>query len=291
MQFIQKDYFCSLKHVNVELGKINTLKIDRNTSPGLFLVDEEGNDVLLPGKYIPKQFEIGDDLDVFVYLDNEERIIATTMKPFVQLHEFAWLQVRQVTKHGAFVDMGIEKDLFVPFKEQARPMQAGKNYLVYMFLDDRTDRLVGTSKINKFLNNDELTVEKFDEVDIMVSHMTDLGINVIINGKHKGMVYENEVFKELRVGDKLKGIVKKIRHDNKIDISLQQLGYKNIEPNAAKILKELEDNNGYLLLTDKSNPETIKQVLEMSKKSFKKAVGTLYKQRKIEIKEDGIYLK
>ena len=188
----------------MELGKINTLKIDRNTSPGLFLVDEEGNDVLLPGKYIPKRFEIGSDLDVFVYLDNEERIIATTMKPLVQLHEFAWLQVRHVTRHGAFVDMGIEKDLFIPFKEQARPMQEGKHYLVYMFLDERTDRLVGTSKINKFLNNDELTVEKFDEVDIMVSHMTELGINVIINGKHRGMLYENEVFKEIRVGGQAK---------------------------------------------------------------------------------------
>lgn len=275
----------------MELGKINSLVIDRDTAPGLFLQDEQENDVLLPGKYIPDNYAIGDTLNVFVYLDNEERIIATTLKPFIQLHEFKWLRVSQVTKHGAFVDIGIEKDLFIPFKEQARPMQAGKSYLIYMFLDEKTNRLVGTSKINKFLDNSELTVAKFDEVDLIVSHMTDLGINVIINGKHKGMLYDNEVFKDLRVGDELKGIVKKIRPDNKIDVSLEQIGYRKIEPNAQKVLETLEDNEGYLLLTDKSNPETIKQVLNMSKKTFKKAIGSLYKQRVIEIKDDGIYLK
>lgn len=273
----------------MQLGKINSLTIDRNTSPGLFLVDEEDNDVLLPGKYIPKTFEIGEKLDVFVYLDNEERIIATTLKPYMELHDFAWLQVNQVTRHGAFLNMGIEKDLFVPFKEQARPMQEGKSYLVYMHLDEKTDRLVGTSKINKFLSNDELTVALFDEVDLIVSHMTDIGVNVIINKKHKGLVYEDQVFKDIRVGDKLKGVIKKIREDNKIDVSLQQLGYKSIEPNAQRILTELGDNEGFLGLTDKSNPEIIKQILQMSKKNFKKAIGSLYKQRLITIESDGIY--
>lgn len=274
----------------MNLGKINTLTIDRNTSPGLFLVDEKDNDVLLPGKYIPKTFEIGDKIDVFVYLDNEERLIATTLKPFMELHDFGWLRVNQVTKYGAFLDLGIEKDLFVPFKEQARPMQEGKSYLVYMYLDDKTDRLVGTSKINKYLSNEELTVEQFEEVDLIVSHMTDIGINVIINKQHKGLVYEDQVFQDVRVGDKMKGVIKKIRKDNKIDVSFQQIGYKNIEPNAQRILTELEDNEGFLGLTDKSNPEIIKQLLQMSKKSFKKAIGSLYKDRKITIKEDGIYL-
>ncbi|MFD0964143.1 CvfB family protein [Pseudofulvibacter geojedonensis] len=273
----------------MQLGKINSLTIDRNTSPGLFLIDEEDNDVLLPGKYIPKTFEIGDKLDVFVYLDNEERIIATTLKPYIELNDFAWLRVNQITRHGAFLDMGIEKDLFVPFKEQARPMQEGKSYLIYMHLDEKTDRLVGTSKINKFLSNDELTVSVFDEVDLIVSHMTDIGVNVIINKKHKGLVYEDQVFKDIRVGDKLKGIIKKIRKDNKIDVSLQQIGYKSIEPNAQRILTELEDNEGFLGLTDKSNPEIIKQILQMSKKNFKKAIGSLYKQRLITIEKDGIY--
>ncbi len=274
----------------MKLGRINTLVIDRDTDPGLFLIDEEGNDVLLPGKYIPQSFEIGDEIDVFLYLDNTERLIATTLKPKIELHDFGWLPVNQVTKHGAFLDFGIEKDLFIPFNEQARPMQKGKHYLVFMYLDSVTDRLVGSSKINKFLSNDELTVALFEEVDIIISHMTDLGINVIINQIHRGLVYENEVYRDLRVGDQVTGIIKKIRNDNKIDVSLQKTSYRAIEPNGERILLELTDNDGYLGLTDKSNSEIIRDVLQMSKKSFKKAIGSLYKARKIEIKSDGIYL-
>lgn len=274
----------------MELGKVNRLEIDRDTPPGLFLIDEEGNDVLLPGKYIPENFQIGDLIDVFIYLDNEERIIATTEMPYMQLGDFAWLRVNQVTKYGAFLDLGIEKDLFVPFNEQARPMQAGKSYLVYMFLDEKTDRLVGTSKINRFLSNENLTVEQFDEVDIIVSHMTDIGVNVIINQLHKGLVYQDQVFKDVRVGDVLKGYIKKIRPGNKIDVTFEQIGYRNIEPNAKVILDELEKNDGFLGLTDKSNPEIIKQILQMSKKTFKKAIGSLYKTKKIKIGDDGIYL-
>jgi len=275
----------------MELGKINTLTIDRNTPPGLFLVDQQGNDVLLPGKYIPENYELGNDIDVFVYLDNLERYIATTLKPFIQLHDFGWLRVNQVTKHGAFLELGIEKDLFVSFKEQARPMQEGKSYLVYMYLDEQTNRLTGTSKINKYLSNDVLTVKQFDEVDIIISHMTELGVNVIINNKHKGLAYGDQVFKDIRVGDRLKGIVNKIREDNKIDISLHQTSYRSIEPNAELILTELEKNDGYLNLTDKSDPEDIKELLQMSKKSFKKAIGSLYKNGKVILRKDGIYLK
>ncbi len=274
----------------MDLGSVNRLEIDRDTPPGLFLIDDEGNDVLLPGKYIPKSFEIGQTIDVFVYLDNEERIIATTHMPYIQIEEFGWLQVNQVTRHGAFLDLGIEKDLFVPFKEQARPMQEGKHYLVYMHLDEKTDRLVGTSKINKFLSNDNLTVQEFDEVDIIVSHMTEIGINVIINQQHKGLAYENQVFKDVRVGDHLKGYIKKIRPGNKIDVTFEKIGYKNIEDSAQLVLNELEQNDGFLGLTDKSNPEVIRQLLQMSKKAFKKAIGSLYKAKLIDIKEDGIYL-
>ncbi|MGB0896734.1 MAG: CvfB family protein [Flavobacteriaceae bacterium] len=274
----------------MELGRVNRLEIDRDTAPGLFLVDEEGNDVLLPGKYIPESFEIGELIDVFLYLDNEERLIATTEMPFIQLEEFGWLEVNQVTRHGAFLDLGIEKDLFVPFNEQARPMQAGKSYLVYMFLDDKTGRLVGTSKINKYLSNENLTVKQFDEVDIVVSHMTDIGINVIINQQHKGLVYEDQVFQNIRVGDVMTGYIKKIRPGNKIDVSFQQIGYKNIEPNAQVILSELKKNDGFLGVTDKSNPEIIKQLLQMSKKTFKKAIGSLYKDKLITLENDGIYL-
>ena len=146
----------------MKLGRINTLTIDRDTEPGLFLVDEEGNDVLLPGKYIPANFEIGDEIDVFLYLDNQERLIATTMKPKIELHDFGWLPAKQITKHGAFLELGVEKDLFIPFNEQARPMESGKHYLVFMYLDDKTDRLVGSSKINKFLSQFNI-VNEFEE--------------------------------------------------------------------------------------------------------------------------------
>ena len=274
----------------MELGRVNRLEIDRDTPPGLFLLDEEGNDVLLPGKQIPESFEIGDMLDVFVYLDNEERLIATSEMPYIQLEEYGWLKVNQVTRHGAFLDLGIEKDLFVPFNEQARPMQEGKSYLIYMFLDDKTDRLVGTSKINKYLSNETLTVAEFDEVDIIVSHMTDIGVNVIINQMHKGLVYDDQVFQDIRVGDIMTGYIKKIRPGNKIDVSFQKIGFRNIEPNAEYILKELEENDGFLGLNDKSNPEVIKQLVQMSKKNFKKAIGSLYKEKRITIEEDGIYL-
>ena len=274
----------------MELGKLNTLIIDRNTTAGLFLVDNDDNDVLLPGKYMPESFEIGDSLEVFVYLDNEERIIATTMKPKIQLHQFALLRVNQVTKYGAFLDMGIEKDLFVPFKEQVTPMHEGRDYLVYMYLDEKTDRLVGSSRLNKFLSNQHLTVEEMEEVDLVVSHASDSGINVIINGLHRGLIYHNQVFKKLYVGDQLIGTISKVREGNKIDVVLQQPGHLSIEPNAAIILEKLKENNGFLGLTDKSHPELIKKVLQMSKKSFKKALGNLYKQRKVLLKADGIYL-
>ena len=274
----------------MELGKLNTLIIDRNTTAGLFLVDNDDNDVLLPGKYMPESFEIGDSIEVFVYLDNEERIIATTLKPKIQLQQFALLRVNQVTKYGAFLDMGIEKDLFVPFKEQVTPMHEGRDYLVYMYLDEKTDRLVGSSRLNKFLSNQHLTVEEMEEVTLVVSHASDSGINVIINGLHRGLIYHNQVFKKLYVGDQLTGTISKIREGNKIDIVLQQPGHLSIEPNAEIILDKLNENGGFLGLTDKSHPELIKQVLQMSKKSFKKALGNLYKQRKVLLKADGIYL-
>jgi len=201
------------------------------------------------------------------------------------------LRCNDVSKIGAFLDWGMVTELFFPFKEQAFKMKKGGWYLVHCYLDEETNRLVASSKTKRFLDNKELTVKKFDEVDIIVSHPSDIGMNVIVNKKHLGLIFKDDIFKDISVGDKLKGIVKKVRHDNKLDISLGQIGYRNIEPNAELILKELEDNSGYLDLTDKSSPELIKDTLEMSKKNFKKAIGNLYKQRLIEIKPDGIYLK
>lgn len=274
----------------IEIGKYNTLTIDRDTQVGLFLTDGK-EDVLLPNKYVPKVFEIGEEISVFVYLDHEQRPVATTLEPYILLNEFALLRVSYVNQVGAFMDWGMEKDILVPFKEQARPMEQGKRYLVYLFMDEKTKRLVASSKTNQFLSNDEITVEVGEEVDLIVSHITDLGINVIINEQHKGLLYKDEVYDEtIRTGDRKRGFIKNIRPDGKIDVALQKQGFEAVEPNTEKILDELRANRGFLRLNDNSHPEDIKTVLKMSKKTFKKAVGVLYKQKLIEIKDDGIYL-
>jgi len=274
----------------IHIGEYNTLTILREKEPGLFLCDEEDNEVLLPNRYVPAVFKIWDKLEVFVYLDNEERLVAVTDKPYITKGEFAVLRCNQVTEHGAFLDWGMVKELFCPFKEQAFKMKKGGWYLVYCYLDEKTERLVASSKTNTFLSNQELTVEEFEEVDIIVSHPSEIGMNVIVNKKHSGLIFNDNIFQDLSVGDKLKGIVKKIRKDNKLDIALGQVGYRNIEPNAEAIMAALEDNSGFIELTDKSSPEAIKETFQMSKKSFKKAIGSLYKQKLISIKEDGIQL-
>ena len=273
----------------MKIGQYNTLKIDRDTQVGLFLTDGK-DDVLLPNKYVPNVFEIGEEIIVFVYLDHEQRPVATTLEPYILLNEFALLRVNYVNQVGAFMDWGMEKDILVPFKEQARPMEKGKRYLVYLYMDEKTNRLVASSKTNQFLNNDELTVENGEEVELIVSHITEVGINVIINEKHKGLLYKDQVYDDIRTGDRLRGYIKTIRPDNKIDVTLQIQGYQSIEPNAEKILSELRASRGFLRLNDGSHPEDIKTVLKMSKKTFKKAIGALYKDKLIEIKEDGIYL-
>ncbi|XCF05196.1 S1-like domain-containing RNA-binding protein [Tamlana crocina] len=274
----------------IRLGEINTMEILRETDHGVYLIDKDDEEVLLPNRYVPESFKIWDELEVFVYLDNEERPVATTDRPYIMKGDFALLRCNQVTEYGAFLDWGMVKELFCPFKEQAFKMKPGGWYLVYCYLDEKTNRLVASSKTNRFLDNKKLTVKEFDVVDLIVSHPSDMGMNVIVNKTHTGLVYKNNIFKDLSVGDKLKGIVKKIRSGNKLDITLEQVGYRNIEPNAEKVLQELQDNGGYLDLTDKSSPEEIKEVLKMSKKNFKKAIGSLYKQRKIELEKDGIRL-
>ncbi|WP_370479734.1 CvfB family protein [Tamlana flava] len=274
----------------IKLGEINTMEILRETDHGVYLIDKDDEEVLLPNRYVPERFKIWDKMDVFVYLDNEERPVATTEKPYIMKGDFALLRCNQVTDYGAFLDWGLVKELFCPFKEQAFKMKPGGWYLVYCYLDEKTNRLVASSKTNHFLDNKNLTVKPFEEVDLIVSHPSEIGMNVIVNKKHSGLIYKDNIFRDLSVGDKLKGIVKKIRPGNKLDISIGQVGYRNIEPNAERILKALQDNGGQLALTDKSSPEDIKEELQMSKKNFKKAIGTLYKQRKVELKPDGIYL-
>ena len=272
------------------IGTYHTLRIDRTTLVGLFLTNET-DDVLLPIKYVPKGFEIGDMLDVFVYLDHEQRPVATTLIPYITLNDYAFLRVNYINEFGAFLDWGLEKDLFVPFAEQARPMEQGKRYMVHLFLDEKTNRLVASSKINQFLNKEPLHLEPGTEVNLTISHITDLGINVIVNGTNKGLVYKNEVFTDnIRPGDKTIGYIKFIRPDGKIDITLNKTGIESLEENAQFILDELKRSNGFLKLNDNSSPEDIKTILQMSKKTFKKAIGTLYRQKVIELKEEGIYL-
>jgi predicted RNA-binding protein (virulence factor B family) len=275
----------------IHLGEYNTLEILRDTEPGLFLGDGADGEILLPNRYVPEVFEIGDKIEVFAYLDNLERPVATTDQPFIKKGDFALLRCNQVTDFGAFLDWGLVKELFCPFREQAFKMKPGGWYLVHCYLDDESQRLVASSKTNRFSDNKELTVAQFDEVDLIVSHPSELGMNVIVNKTHLGLIFRDDIYKDLSVGDRLKGTVKKVRNDNKLDITLNQIGYRNIEPNAEHILNELHDNSGFLPLNDKSDPQKIKDMMQMSKKSFKKAIGSLYKERQIEIKADGIYLK
>ena len=273
----------------LKIGEYHTLKIDRETKVGLFLVNET-DDVLLPNKYVPNDYKIGDDLTVFVYLDHEERPVATTLKPFITLNSFAVLKVNYINKFGAFLNWGMEKDLFVPFKEQARPMEKDKRYIVTMYLDKQTGRLAASSKINQFLDKEPLDVEVGQEVDLMISHITEIGINVIINGKFRGLAYQNEVFETVSPGYKTKGYIKTIRPDGKIDVSFQKQGFEAIDDSAQQVLEALKQSDGVLRLNDNSHPEEIKSVMKMSKKTFKKAIGSLYKQKLIDINNEGIQL-
>ena len=273
----------------LQIGVYHTLKIDRETKVGLFLTNGK-DDVLLPNKYVPNDFTIGDDLTVFVYLDHEERPVATTLKPFISLNSFAVLKVSYINTFGAFLNWGMEKDLFAPFKEQARPMEKDKRYIVTMYLDKQTGRLAASSKINQFLDKEPLDVEVGQEVDLMVSHITEIGINVIINGKFRGLAYQNEVFETVSPGYKTKGYIKTIRPDGKIDVSFQKQGFEAIDDSSQQVLEALKQNDGVLRLNDNSHPEEIKSVLKMSKKTFKKAIGSLYKQKLIDINNEGIQL-
>lgn len=275
----------------IEIGKYNELTILRWTSVGLYLGDESGEEVLLPNKYCPEKHNIGDKIEVFVYLDHEQRKVATNITPKIFLNEFALLRVSAVTEVGAFMDWGMEKELLVPFREQNLEMEEGRSYIVYMDIDHKTNRLFASNKIEKHLQNDTLTVDEGDRVQIIIYMKTEMGFSVIVNNKHKGLIYKNEIFTKIKIGDKLTGFVTKIREDNKLDISLNRIGYDDaIELNYDIILYKLEQSNGFLPLNDKTAPDEIYAQTGMSKKAFKKVVGALYKNKKIEITENGIRL-
>lgn len=274
----------------IPVGQHQELTILRHTTVGLYLGDDAGDeDVLLPNKYCPEKFELGDKLRVFVYRDYEERKIATNLMPKILLHQFAFLRVTSVSNIGAFMDWGLEKELLVPFREQRKKMEEGRWYIVYLDLDDETDRLYATNKIEKRLQNHTLTAKEGDAVAIMIMKKTDLGFSVIVNQQHEGLIFESDIFSKLNIGDKLKGYVKKIREDNKLDIQLQPIGFENFnDPNCEMILTRLAANDGFLAISDKSSQEEIYDQFGISKKAYKKAIGTLYKQRKITLEPNGI---
>jgi predicted RNA-binding protein (virulence factor B family) len=275
----------------IYLGEYNSLKIVRQTDNGIYLTDEEhSGEVLLPNKFVPETWDVGDVIQVFIFKDSEDRITATTDKPLIKLNQFACLQVRDVNDFGAFLNWGLDKDLLVPFKEQPGKMIPGNWYIVHLYLDEQTNRLAASARYQKFLQKQFIRLQAGEAVDLLIDDQTELGFNVIINNRYRGLIYQNEIFEKLRRGDRRKGYIKLVRPDGKIDVSLQKTGYAKIEPNGEKILAQLKANRGYLLLTDKSAPEAIAEALKMSKKTFKKAIGTLYKQHLIRLEEDGIYL-
>ena len=274
----------------VTIGKYNKLKIVKSVDFGLYLDGEEKGEILLPQRYVSENFKIGDEIEVFIYLDSEERPVATTLKPYAQIEEFAYLKVNWVNQYGAFLDWGLLKDLFVPFREQKIKMKEGRFYLVYLYWDNLSQRIVASSKIKKFISEETSDYQPNQEVDLLIAQKNDLGYKAIINNLHWGMLYHNQIFSPIKLGDKVKGYIKEVRNDGKIDLLLEPMGYEKIESLAEHILNTLEMRGGCLPISDKTPSDTIMQYFQCSKKNFKKAIGSLYKDHKITISEKEIRL-
>jgi predicted RNA-binding protein (virulence factor B family) len=273
----------------VKIGEYNTLKVIRMVDFGVYL--DDGNEgILLPKRFVPENTKIDDELKVFIYHDSENRVIATTQHPKGVVGDIVRMKAVTVTKQGAFLDWGLMKDIFVPTSKQLSGMRTEGEYLVKIYIDEQTGRVAATEKIEPFLSNDDLTVKEKDEVKLIVYRRTDIGYVVIINNKHTGVLHFNEIYRNIRVGDTFKGFIKAIREDNKIDVAAGTSGYKRVEDEGDKILRLLEENNGYLPYHDKSDPEEIYSFFGMSKKTFKMTTGNLFKQRKIEFTQTGIKL-
>lgn len=276
--------------MHIILGDYNNLEIVKRVNFGLYLDGDEDGEILLPAKYVPDGYDIGDIIKVFVYLDNEERLVATTEEPLAKVGDFALLRVAWTNDYGAFLDWGLLKDLFVPFSEQEGKMVKGNSYLVYVTIDRKSYRIYASARLDKFLSRTKPPYETDEEVDIIVWRRTDLGWKVIVNGNHSGLVFANEVFRDLKTGDRLKGYVKRVRTDGKIDIALQRHGVAGDDDSSMRLLSAIEAQRGFLPLNDNSSPDEIYSMLGMSKKAFKRAAGKLYKQRLIIIDDDGLRL-
>lgn len=272
------------------LGKINRLVIKRRVEFGVYLDGKEWGDILLPKRYVPLTADIGSSVDVFLYLDSEDQLIATTEKALIKVGEVAQMRVVAVNKVGAFLNWGLKKDLLVPFAEQTVPMQQDFSYLVYCFVD-KSNRIVASSKLDKFIGKTTPVLNSGDEVSIVVAEPTDLGFKVVVNNEHWGLLYKDQVFKQLRRGYQCKAYVNKLRSDGKIDLLLDKPGYGKTLDLTGQILQKLEANEGVLMLSDKSSPEAISALFGVSKKVYKQAIGALFKAGKIEITETHIKLK
>lgn len=273
----------------VKMGEYNVLKVIKEKPMGVFL-DDGGEGILLPKRFVPGGAKIGDDLNVFLYFDGEDRPIATTQKPYGVLGDIVKLKVVNVTNQGAFLDWGLMKDLFIPKSKMKNFMVLNGEYLVKIVKDEKTGRLAATEKLEPFLSNETLTVKEKEMVNLIVYRQTDIGYEVIINNLHKGILHNNEIYRNISIGDRFEGFIKNILPENKIDVAAGKPGYNRVEDETQKIVRLLKENDGYLPYHDKSSPEDIYSFFEMSKKTFKMAIGKLYKQHKIEFTKTGIRL-
>ncbi|MBR1720484.1 MAG: GntR family transcriptional regulator [Phocaeicola sp.] len=276
--------------MNIELGKYNQLEVVKEVDFGLYLDGSDDGEILLPSRYVPEGTKVGDMLNVFIYLDKEERLVATTLDPYAQVGQFAYLEVAWVNQYGAFLNWGLMKDLFVPFREQKLKMQVGRKYIVHVHLDEESYRIMASAKVEHFLSDEKPEYNAGEEVDILIWQRTDLGYKAIIDNKFSGLLYENEIFQPISVGMQMKAFIKQVREDGKIDLELQQGGMKKVKDFSDTLLAYIKEQRGFIRFTDKSDAEQIYNTFGVSKKTFKKAVGDLYKQRLIVLEPNGIYL-
>ena len=276
--------------MSIELGKFNQLEVVKEVDFGLYLDGGDEGEILLPTRYVPEDCKVGDMLNVFLYLDIDERLIATTLTPLVQVGQFACLEVSWVNQFGAFLNWGLMKDLFVPFIEQKMKMQLGRSYVVHAHVDEESYRIVASAKVERYLSKDMPDYAPGAEVDILIWQKTDLGFKAIIDNKYSGLLYENEIFRALETGMQMKAFVKQVREDGKVDLILQKPGFEKVDDFSKTLLEYIREHGGRINLNDKSPAEDIYDTFGVSKKTFKKGVGDLYKKRLISLHENGITL-
>lgn len=277
--------------MHVNLGKFNQLEVVKEVDFCVYLDGGDDGEILLPTRYVPDDCQPGDMLNVFIYLDNEERLIATTLTPLVQVGEFAYLEVAWVNQFGAFLNWGLMKDLFVPFREQKMKMQVGRGYIIYAYVDEESYRIVASAKVERYLSKEMPEYKEGELVDILIWQKTDLGFKAIVDNKYSGLLYQNEIFQSIETGMRMKAYVKQVRDDAKIDLELQRGGARKVDDFAEVLLQYLEEHEGRTSIYDKSEADEIYATFGVSKKTFKKAVGELYKKRLIVLEEQGIRLK